>query len=146
MICEKTGGALLRPTSLEQFTVDDMAQFVKVRNGAMFEIGPDRLTVLFSSLASLPPFTLAHQTFYIDNSNLQVQLGTRYMRECLAFVQGKTLSHISLSYFTFPGSLYQIFLLYLFRLPCHLYLVIEQQYLEQLDATFLIVKVRNKNP
>ena len=36
-------------------------------------------------------------------------------------------SHISFSYFTFPGAPYRIFLLFLPWIPCHFYLVVIEQ-------------------
>ena len=81
-----------------------------------------------------------------SGSPYQIFLLHLFRLPCHIYLFFEPQQHISVSSFTFPGSPKQIFFLYLFRLPCHLYLVIEQQYLAQLDATFLIVKVRNRNP
>ena len=53
-----------------------------------------------------------------------------------------TFSYISFSSFTFTGTPYRIFLLFLPWLPCHFYLVVIEQ--EQKDSEYLgIVKLLN---
>ena len=67
-----------------------------------------------------------------DKQNKQFSQGSPYLQ--LKFVQdgirlmfSSLFSYISFWSFTFSGSPYRIFLICLLRLPCHFYLVIEQQ-------------------